>query len=392
MKAIWKAVRDFFRTADIFLLIVCLLASVYGIILISSAGRAISVKLSSGEFIIVNRSAQFVTVQTISVVIGVVLFIVLSCLPLDLLARFWKWILVFNVIFILLLFTPLGKLVNGNRNWLVIPGFPVDIQPAEVVKVTFILVLAKQFAAFSERDKLNGLPSVALLVGHFVLMAGIIFLPSRDVGTIVVYALVFLSMCLAGGLKLRWFALGGAAIAGAVPILWNFLDPGQQARILYGFNPDLDPQNSGWQPIRSRIAIGGGGMTGQGLYNGVQNQQAKLPEKQTDFIFSVAGEELGFLGCLAILLLLSVIVIRCLYVATRSDTQLGAVVSVGIAGMILFQTVINVGMCLALTPVIGLTLPFFSYGGSSVITMFAAMGMVSSAYRHPKTYLLSDNS
>ena len=390
MKAVWKAVGQFFRTADIFLLIVSLVASAYGIVLISSAGKVILVVTKSGERYLTDQSARLVTVQCVAVAIGFILFIVLSCVPLDFLSRFWKWVLAFNVAFILLLYI-WGMERGGNKSWLEIPGFPVAIQPAEVVKIGFILVLAKQISAFTERERLNSPPSAVLLVAHLGLMAGIIFMPSKDIGMIVMYTMIFFSMCLAGGLKLHWFALGSAALAGAAPILWNFIGENQQNRIMYGFNPDADPGETGYQAIHSRIAIGGGGMTGQGLYNGLQIQQGKLPEKQTDFIFSVAGEELGFIGCIAILLLLSVIVVRCLYVATRSKTQLASVVCVGVAGMILFQTIINVGMCLALTPVIGLTLPFFSYGGSSVITMFAAMGMVSSAHRHPKTHMLSDD-
>ncbi|MCL2747814.1 MAG: FtsW/RodA/SpoVE family cell cycle protein [Oscillospiraceae bacterium] len=393
LKAVGKAVGYFFRTADIFLLVLCLVCSAFGVALISSASRAVSLATESGGRVLTDISARTVTTQCVAIVIGVILFILLSCVPLDLITRFWKWILAFNILFVLLLFTPWGSLRGGNRSWLDIPGFPISIQPAEVVKVGFLLVLGRQISSFTERERLNSLPSAVLLAAHLGLMIGVVFFPSRDVGMIVVYLMIFFFMCLAGGLKFRWFAIAGVGLAVAGPAIWlsSLLSEQQKNRLLYGFSPELDPLNVGYQPIKAKIAIGGGGLMGQGLFNGIQNMQGSPPEKHTDFIFCVAAEELGFVGCLIILLLLSVIIIRCLYVSTRAKTQLASVVCVGVAGMLLFQTINNVGMNLALTPVIGLTLPFFSYGGSSIIATFAAMGLVSSAYRHPRTHLLSDD-
>lgn len=378
MKEFWKAVKRFLRTADMFLLFICLISSAYGMVLISSAGRTMEI-----------GARRLLVVQGGGIAIGVVLFVILSCVPLDMLARLWKWILAFNVLFMCLLFV-WGVDRSGNRSWLQIPGFPVAIQPAEVVKVGFILLLAKQMYEFAQRDRLNSVFSVGLLAAHFGLMAGIIFITSKDVGMLVVYAFIFLTMSLAGGLKLRWFAVAAAAVGAATPFLWRMLGEVQRQRLLIGFNPEADPLDKGWQAIQSKVAIGGGKLFGQGLYKGVQTQLGTLPEKQTDFIFAVAGEELGLVGCAVILLLLATIILRCLYVATRAKTGLARLVCVGVAGMLLFQTIINVGMCLALTPVVGLTLPFFSYGGSSIVTMFAAMGMVSSAHRHPKTHWLDE--
>ena len=389
LKTAARAIKQYFRTADIFLLAVCLASAVFGLVLISSAGRVVYV--GSGESKrLADISGQILTVQSLAIFIGVVLYVVISCVPLDLIARLWKWILGFNVIFILLLFTPLGEEINGNRSWLVIPGFPMNIQPAEVVKVTFILLLAKQISMLSERKRINNPISAGMLFAHLGLMVGAIFLPSRDIGMIVIYTLIFFTMCLASQLHPLWMALYGVLMAGGIVLIWPFIGERQQNRFIYGFSPELDPLDVGYQPLQGKVAIGGGGLTGQGLYQGLQNMNGAPPEKQTDFIFCVAAEELGFIGCIVILLLLSIIVIRCLYVSTRAKTRLASVACVGVAGMILFQTIINVGMNLALTPVIGLTLPFFSYGGSSIITTFAAVGMVSSAYKHPKTHLLSD--
>lgn len=378
MKEAWKAVGQFFKTADIFLLVVCLLASGFGLVLISSAGRTMEV-----------GAQRLLMVQGGAIAVGVILFVILSSIPLDMLSRLWPWILAFDVLVISLLLV-WGVERGGNRSWLEIPHFPVAIQPAEVAKIGFIIVLAKQITAFDQRERLNHILPVGLLAGHFGLMAGVIFVTSKDIGMIVVFSFIFLAMCLAGGLKLRWFAVAGALVAGATPLIWRAIGEVQRQRILIGFKPELDPLKYGWQALQSKLAIGGGKLTGQGLYKGVQSQLGTLPEKQTDFIFAVAGEELGLVGCMGILLLLSIIIVRCLYISTQAKTDIARLICVGVAGMTLCQTVINVGMCLALTPVIGLTLPFFSYGGSSIVTMFAAMGLVSSARRHPKTHWLRD--
>lgn len=146
------------------------------------------------------------------------------------------------------------------------------------------------------------------------------------------------------------------------------------------FDHDLDPLGAGWQQTRSLMAIGGGRLTGQGLLHGAQTQSTSsvnLPFRHTDFIFAVIGEELGMLGCVLTLALLAAIVIRCIVVARNAKSQLDAYICVGVAGMLVFQIVSNVGMCLFVLPVVGLTLPFISYGGSSVVTLFIAMGMVS---------------
>ena len=140
------------------------------------------------------------------------------------------------------------------------------------------------------------------------------------------------------------------------------------------------PEGKGWQQTRGMLALGSGKLTGQGLFNGTQTQslyRSSLPERQTDFIFCVCGEELGFIGCLLVIVLLLAIIVRCLIVAREAPTRMESLVCVGMAGMLIFQTIANLGMCLFLMPVIGLTLPFFSYGGSSVVTLFGAMGVVS---------------
>ncbi len=378
MRELWLEAKRFFRTVDFFLLSLCLLASGLGVLLISSAARTLK-----------GGSSRYVGVQIGAIVIGVLLFFLFSCFEVEKLTKGWVWILAFDFFFIASLIV-LAENTRGNSSWIALSFLPINVQPAEVAKTGFILVLARQMGRAIEHDRLNHPFSMAGLLAHLLAMLGIIFVASKDGGMMVVYALVFLGMCVAAGVKLRWFALAGALLAVAAPSIWHFMDDYQRYRLLVGFRPDLDPQKYGWQAILSRISIGGGRLFGQGLYQGSQTQIGRLPDQQTDFIFAVAGEEWGLVGCLLILLLLAGIIIRCLYISTRAKSPQSSLVCVGVACIILFQTIVNVGMCLALTPVIGLTLPFISYGGSSIITMFISMGLVSSVRRHKKLHWLKD--
>jgi rod shape determining protein RodA len=195
---------------------------------------------------------------------------------------------------------------------------------------------------------------------------------------IVVYLFIFLFMLFASGAMLVWFFAAAGAVAAAAPLVWNHLGEYQKMRILVVLDETLDPLGYGWQAARCKLAIGGGKIFGQGLFNGTQTQHGILPAKETDCIFAVAGEELGMIGCIVIILLLLTIIIRCFYVASRARNGMGSLICVGIASMLIFQTLENIGMCLGVTPVIGITLPFSSYGGTSIVTMYVAMGIISS--------------
>ena len=176
-----------------------------------------------------------------------------------------------------------------------------------------------------------------------------------------------------------WFLIGAACIVAVLPFVWEYvLQDYQKDRILVPYVPSIDPDNSGinWQANLSKIALASGQLTGKGLYNGPQSQSDRAG-KHTDFIFSVIGEELGMIACVIVILLLVIIAIRCIYLGLKSGTTLSMLVCFGVAGTILFQTFENTGMCMGITPVIGITLPFFSYGGSSSVSLFAAMGIVS---------------
>jgi len=304
----------------------------------------------------------------------------------------WKFLLGFSVVFILLLLTPLGKEVGGNLNWLaldrIIPGFPMNIQPNEIVKIPFILLLSYQISVLRSKGELSSVFSVAQMGGFTLFMLALIAAVCGDMGMCVIYTMIFVVMAWSAGVKLRWFVLVGGGIVAAAIVIWFFILPETSLwsdyrimRFRVVFDHTLDPQGKGFQQTRSILAIGSGRLLGQGYLNGLQTQslnESALPARHTDFIFSVCGEELGLIGCAVLLLLLSAIVVRCIWIAHQASTPFYGFVCMGMAGMLLFQIILNVGMCLYVLPVMGLTLPFISYGGSSVITLYACMGIVSS--------------
>ena len=372
LKKVWRAFTHYIKHSDMLLLFLCIASTLYGVVLISSATRSYG-------------TTSNVKIQLAALVIGVLLYVLLSIIDIEIIASKWRWIFAFNILFIATLFVWGQAGDTINRGWLRFG--PIGVQPAEIVKITFIIVFATQMNYFRSYKDLNSFVSFLLLALHFLLMFGLIVLSSSDLGSAMVYLFIFIVMLFAGGLKLRWFLVGIAVLAVGIPLLWTkFLHDYQKERILAPYVASIDPEGLGvrWHAIQSQIAIAGGGFTGQGLYSGARVQTEYLPSKHTDFIFSVAGEELGFVGCLAIFLLLAAIIARCVYVGVKSRDYLSSLICFGIAGMLIFQVLENIGMCLGLTPVVGLTLPFFSYGGSSIITMFAAMGIVSGIKLRPK--------
>jgi len=353
-----------------------IISTIYGIILISSI-----LSKSSSE-------SNALYVQIGALVIGVALFVLFSYIDIDIIADKSGFLLIFSCLFISTLqFWGVGQETTGNRAWL--RFFDIGIQPAEVVKVTFIIIIARMIVNYKERKSLNSIISLIQILFVFGLLFALIVFTSSDLGSALIYTFILIAMLFVGGVKLRWFALGGAAFAAISPVLWiNFLSDYHKERILAPFFPDLlEPkalERVMWQAEQSVEAIASGGFLGQGIGNGYMTQRELIPAQHTDFIFSAAGEETGFVGCIVIILLLVSIIIRCTYVGIKSNNPLGLLVCTGIVAMLISQMFENIGMCLGILPVIGITLPFFSYGGSSIVTCFAAMGIVSGIKMRPK--------
>ena len=243
-------------------------------------------------------------------------------------------------------------------------------------------MLAKQLAWLKENRNLSSIPSILFLAAHLGVIFALYYKVSSDMGSALVLLFIFTCMCFVGGVALRWFLLGGVVGGVAFWALWdlNKIPSYMKLRFQVLFDHSLDPQDTGWQQTRSLMALGSGKLTGQGLFHGTQTQSEysyNLPNRHTDFIFTVIGEELGMLGCLLTLVLLTAIILRCVWVARRAKTRMESLVCIGVASTVIFQVIVNVGMCLFVMPVIGLTLPFISYGGSSLLMLFVSMGMVS---------------
>lgn len=370
---------DFFQQADLVLLGLCCTATVYGIMMIYSATRY-------------SNSNRPVIVQSVALLLGICVYIFLSMVDIEIVMKKWKWMVGINIVLIGLLLTPLGigGETTGNQAWLQIPGIPFNIGPAEVVKITFSLLLAKQLAwQREEKRDLRSFRSAAMAAGHTLVLMGWYVAISGDMGNALTFFFIFLCMAFAAGFALRWFVLLFAGCGGGIAVAWmlDLIPSYMKKRFLVLFDHSYDVQGAGWQQTRSLLTIGGGGWFGQGYLQGTQTQagEGSLPARHTDFIFSVIGEELGLVGCLAAILLLAAIIFRVLLVAKNAQIPFHSYLCVGMAAMLIFQTIINIGMCLFIMPVIGITLPFFSYGGSSVVTLFMAMGMVSGIKKRSPT-------
>ena len=276
----------------------------------------------------------------------------------------------------LLLAVPVvGSTTNGSKRWLDFGVF--SLQPSEMMKLALIIVLARYFHRTMRPEglRLRDLVVPALLSLPPVLL----ILAQPDLGTAGVFCFVIASMVvLAGPSPKTWGIIGGAALATlpALPYLISHLKPYQLKRIETFLNPELDPLGSGYHVIQSKIAIGSGGFYGKGFLHGTQNQLHFLPEQHTDFIFSVFSEEWGFVGATVLISLYLALMMRGLVVVGRAKERFGALLAFGVLSNILWQAVINLGMTTGMLPVVGITLPFFSYGGSSLVTLMAGLGLV----------------
>ena len=369
MNSLSETIKYIWRKADPVLLAMILFATGYGILLVASATQY-------------TGSWRNTIVQSAAAAIGICAYFFFSVVDVEHFSEKWKWFLAFNIGFILLLLTPLGVEEKGNRAWIYFKGMPTSVQPAEIVKLTFTILLAKQLAWFRENRRMRGLDSLFWPAAHTGFMFVLIFVVSSDVGSGMVYIIIYAGMAFAAGLPWYWFAAGfGAAAAGGTAlVVLDKIPTYMLERFRVIFDHSYMPDDVGWQQTRGLMALGSGGLFGQGLFNGIQTQsldKSALPERETDFIFCVAGEELGLVGCAVIIILEIAIIYRCFQTARMARSTMESLICVGFATMLMFQTIENIGMCLFVMPVIGLTLPFFSYGGSSIVTLFAAMGIVS---------------
>ena len=375
MRRFIEELKDFSKKGDILLLILCLVVAGFGLVFIASATSA---EKFEGNF-------RYLAIQSLSIFLGVMCYALVSSIDVDVISEHRGAMVAFNT-FLLLMLIPFGTdNGSGNRSWLDIPLLPMNIQAAEVCKITYILIMASVMA--SHQNRISHPASILHMGIHLVGLVGLNLALSSDMGVSLIFVFIFIGMTFAGGVSLWWFALAIGLIATAFPILWQFLGDYQQNRILILFDPTIDPQgiNERYHSKINLQSLTGGGLFGQGLFNGNRTQGGNLFAQHTDYIFSSMGEELGFFGCVAIMIMELLIIGRCIYVGTRCQDYMRRLICYGAASALMFQVMINVGMCIGVMPVIGLTLPLISYGGSSVVTIFAMLGLVSGAYARPSS-------
>ena len=368
--------RDFFNRADIFLLVMCTICAVFSLWAVSKAVTG----MSAGGWDM-SAPAKYIIVQGMSILIGMFAFVFFTIIDADLLAQQWKllWAVIIMLLVALVIFGQDDG--TGNKAWIRFAG--IGIQPSEFIKIIYIMVNARHMTYLKEYKDLNSFWSVVQMAGHFMMVFGPIIVITSDLGSCMIILFVFLIMFFAAGVKLYWFGVGGAAVAAAVPLLWTyFLKDYQKQRIIAPYDPSIDPTGYGitWQTTQSKLTLASGRLTG--VQEG--HTATVFTGKHTDFIFSCIGENLGMLGCIAVMIMLTIIMVHCVKIGLQSGRTFDMLLCIGIAGAMAFQTFINIGMCIGITPVIGITLPFFSYGGSSMVTMYAAMGIISGVKYKPK--------
>lgn len=372
MKKIGKRILDIFKKGDMILLGLAIAASLFGIVMIYAAASYMG-------------SSRYIIVQGGALAAGILIYLAFTAFDIDILAGQRTLLFIFNAVFIgmLLIWGVEGD--SGNKSWLQFPFLPFNIQPAEVCKITYIIILAKTMSI--HQNRISSPRSVLTMTFHMLFIVGLIVIISRDVGVALIFIAVFVAMAYMGGVS-GWWLLGGAgAVAVASPYIWEYaLQEYQKKRILALIDPETyDPTGLEylWQTNLNLDALRNGGLAGQGLFHGNLTSDGDIPAQHTDSIFATIGEQLGMIGCLAVLLILFLIVARIIYVGMKSPDYMNRLICIGIAAMFLFQILINIGVCLGLLPVVGLALPFFSYGGSSILTTFLALGVVSGIKMRP---------
>ncbi|MBP3390669.1 MAG: FtsW/RodA/SpoVE family cell cycle protein [Clostridia bacterium] len=373
MKNLFAIIADYIREIDKVLLIFVFAASAFGCLAVMSATAY------------TENLRQFIT-QLIAMLVGIALAIFISNIDYKTMQKWWFLVAAVGVVPVILTFfigfAPAG---TDDKAWLLLPG-NISFQPAELLKIAFVITFSTHLVKV--KATINKIKTLIPLVLHGGFPVLLIHFQGDD-GTALVFGIMFICMLFSAGLKLRYFAAAFALAIVAAPLAFFFvLNEDQKARILYLFDLESNLQGIGYQQWMGRVALANGGIFGQGLFSGSLTQSQGVPKGYNDFIFVCIGEELGILGCLTVLILLSVICFRCINIARTAADDAGMFIAVGIFAMLFAQSVINLGMCMSLLPVIGITLPFFSAGGSSLLCLMCGIGVVLSVHKHRNSGLI----
>lgn len=367
MKKVFTPVLRYLKQTDVFLLLVTLVAAAYGLLMVYSAT-------------LFTQSHKMFMTQLAAVLIGLTVLVIISKIDYHSFESIWKYLLIISVA--VLIFTAIFGTGPSQRtdshSWL--RFFGMSVQPSEIVKILFTITFAYHLDLV--KDRIRNVLVIVLLGLHGMAIVALVIVQG-DTGTALVFLFMFVAMLFAAGVQMRYFAAGGILALIVAPILWNKFSNYQRIRFLVLFNPDKYAKDYAYQQIRATEAIGSGRFWGFGLFNGPKTQslvKQALPERYNDFIFATVGEELGFIGAVLVFVVLLVIILRILYVSRTSKDFLGSMICIGVFSMFAIQTLANIGMCLFLAPVIGITLPFFSNGGTSIVTSMMGIGLVLSVY------------
>ncbi|WHH61049.1 rod shape-determining protein RodA [Petroclostridium sp. X23] len=357
--------RKLLKNFDTFTIIIIVILVTIGIIAISSATHV----HETGDFSAVKK-------QIMWFVFGLIAMGVVISIDYNTYGSFATYMYAFGILLLLGVLIPgVGVVRNGARSW-----FDLKVsmfQPAELVKIIMIITFAKHIQKIKEDESdINHIKNLAILIIHMV-MPILLIMKQPDWGTAAVFIGIMVMMLFVADISYKYIMAAFGASAIALPLLFFFgMKDYQRGRLLVFWDPNRDPLGQGYHVIQSKIAIGSGQLYGKGLFNGTQTQLGYLPEQQTDFIFSVIGEELGFIWSSIVIVLFIILLLRFLYLATVAKESFGSYIIVGITSMIFFHLLINIGMTIGLAPVTGIPLPFISYGGSSLLTNMIAIGLV----------------
>lgn len=374
MKYIFSSICKYIRETDRILILLCLTVSSFSVFLLIGIG--------SSDLLVSNRQ---ILVQGLAAFIGLTAAIIMSKIDYHFMADLWKFHSAATYILVILTFffgIKVSEFID-DRAWLPLP-FGLTFQPAELLKISFIITFALHLQKVS--SNINKPKTLFFVCLHGALPIALV-MKQGDHGTALIFVFIFLCMLFSVGLSFKYIlAAFGAAVA-FFPIIWiYFLGDDKKMRILTIFNPELDPEGVGWQQMRGLLSIGSGQIWGKGLFSGNHHY---VPEIYNDFIFAFIGEALGFVGCIFVIAMLSFIMIKILATISKAKDLLGKLICVGVFAMFAFQMILNIGMCISLMPVIGITLPFISAGGTSIVTSYLGIGLALSVYMHSESNFLS---
>ncbi|MGL5755163.1 MAG: rod shape-determining protein RodA [Paraclostridium sp.] len=340
-------------------IVTCIFA--FGLVILSSATHA----TTTGNYFQITK-------QGIAFMVGMGLVFLILLFDYNFLGKHYKGLYVFSIVLLVLVWIPgLGKDMGGARSWLNLGV--LDFQTSELVKLTFILSYAK--IVEEKKGKLNTIKDLIPLVLYAAPII-LLLLIQPDLGTTIVFCCIIGGMLFTAGLNDKIIKRGLMLVVIAMPLMYMVMAPHQRIRIDAYLNPEDITLPGNYQVMQSMIAIGSGGVTGKGLYEGTQNQNNFLPVQDSDFIFAVIGEELGLIGMFVIILLYAMFLIRMIVIAREAKDFYGTLIVIGVTCMFAYQIIQNIGMTVAVIPVTGVTLPFVSYGGSSLMTSLANLGLV----------------